>query len=238
MNGFFYLMQLPAELAKGLGKCSQLTMGEYVRKHRPRAWLQQGNRVYFPRLGKRVFTAGALVFADSCAAATMADIAREYGRPLFADKGLQESYSFYEPVLLCPAGLDQLIKLYQSLIVMQYMDVLMPVTKRKTAEKQKKFFKARAAAWAFGRVLNLDPAEPMITEDGDWEHEIFDLLRVRQMDWEKNGLSCTRNRSQLWTEKIIFIPSHGRMQQRFVRCNGRSCWPLSRQNGQRPISKG
>ena len=75
---------------------------------------------------------------------------------------------------------------------MQYVDVLMSPIKKQPPKKQKQFLQARAAAWASGRVLNLDPAEPMITEDSDWEHEVFDLLRVRQMNWKKNRIVLYR----------------------------------------------
>lgn len=192
MNGFFYLMQLPAERAEGLEKCSRLTIEKYVRKHRPQAWLEQGKRAYFPRLGKRVFTAGAMAFVSSGIMVEVDCIARKSGRPLFADKDLQQSYSFYEPVLLSLQGIDSLIHLYQVLVIMQYVDVLMSPIQKQPPKKQKQFLQARAAAWASGRVLNLDPAEPMITEDSDWEHEVFDLLRVRQMDWKKNRIVLYR----------------------------------------------
>lgn len=145
---------------------------------------------------KEVFEFGKLYWDD-----TISQI-ESTGYPMFQDAEVWKSMYDYSPYVVGKEGLLKAIEIYKRKIIDSYEDLLkdgaeyalpfgcnVKVDDIKSVNKLAEFVQDKITWWKGLGVIDLDESHEWLSNSWQYEHQIFDLVRLyKSIDWDKYTL--------------------------------------------------
>lgn len=145
---------------------------------------------------KEVFEFGKLYWDD-----TISQI-ESTGYPMFQDAEVWESMYDYSPYVVGKEGLLKAIEIYKRKIIHSYEDLLkdgaeyllpfgctVKVDDIKSVDKLAEFIQEKLTWWKRLGVIDLDESHEWLSKSWQYEHQIFDLVRLyKSIEWNKYTL--------------------------------------------------
>lgn len=145
---------------------------------------------------KEVFEFGKLYWDD-----TISQI-NSTGSPMFQDAEVWKSMCDYSPYVVGKEGLLKAIEIYKRKIIDSYEDLLkdgaeyafpfgctVKADDIKSVDKLAEFVQDKITWWKGLGVIDLDESHERLSKSWQYEHNIFDLVRLyKSIDWDKYTL--------------------------------------------------
>lgn len=136
---------------------------------------------------KEVFEFGKLYWDDT------AERIYAKGVPLFDVEETQKAFSDYCPYRMGKEALLEAIRIYKEKIISYYESLLVDGTEFNpnytSVDKLKFHAEDKLKRWKLFGVLDLNEENERISESWEFEHQIFELVRLyKSIDWDKKCL--------------------------------------------------